>query len=89
MAQIIDINGTIKAVKPKNGRDFSLKELQKAVGGYIEIVRLSNNIVMVVNEEGWLRGLEFNKAASLMCVKNGYAASIAGNVLVCKDRQIR
>lgn len=40
----------------------SLGALQNAVSGYIETVRLSNDAVMIVNEEGRLRGLPVNRA---------------------------
>ena len=38
----------------------TLKMLQDLVGGYIETVRISDNIVMIMNEEGKLKGLEPN-----------------------------
>jgi hypothetical protein len=38
-------------VKPANGKKFSLQELQKFVGGYIEYVPLSRPIAYC-NEEG-------------------------------------
>lgn len=34
--------------------------LQQIVGGYIETVRISDNGILVMNEEGKLRGLEPN-----------------------------
>lgn len=43
----------------------TLEALQKAVGGYIETVRLRvDNAVMIVNEEGLLLGLPYNVTAS-------------------------
>ena len=45
----------------------TLEALQKAVGGYIETVRLRvDNAVMIVNEEGLLLGLPFNAVASAL-----------------------
>ena len=64
MAQIIKANGEIKETQPSNGTDFSLTELQAVVGGFIEVVHLSDGRLMVVNEEGKLNGLPFNKKAS-------------------------
>jgi len=46
-----------------------LKELQKLVEGYIEFVRLprgNGHKVMVVNEEGLLKRLQFNAKASMI-----------------------
>lgn len=37
----------------------SLENLQKTVGGYIEPIRYGN-LVIIVNEEGKLRGLDLN-----------------------------
>ena len=38
----------------------SLENLQKTVGGYIEAVPLTDEIVIICNEEGKLKGLERN-----------------------------
>ena len=40
--------------------DNTLEAFQKAVGGWIETVTLATDLVLIVNEEGWLRGLPFN-----------------------------
>ena len=40
--------------------DNDLKAFQEAVGGYIETVTLTPEIVVICNEEGRLRGLPFN-----------------------------
>ena len=52
MAKIIKTDGTIVEVTPQNGTDFQLEELQKIVGGYIEVLRLTDNEIMVANDEG-------------------------------------
>jgi len=38
----------------------NLKNLQTFVGGYIEVVPVTRNIVMICNEEGKLQGLDPN-----------------------------
>lgn len=38
----------------------SLKNLQRTVDGFIEFVQITPNMVMIVNEEGRIRGLDFN-----------------------------
>ena len=38
----------------------SLENLQRTVDGYIEFVQLTPNLVMIVNEEGRIRNMEFN-----------------------------
>lgn len=37
-----------------------LEAFQEAVGGYIEIVPITESILMIVNEEGKMKGLETN-----------------------------
>ena len=84
MARWIKESGETIEVKPKNGTDFSLEELQGFVGGYIEIIGHGKDGLMVVNEEGKLDGLPLNTTASLMA-----GQTIVGNVLVCKANEIK
>ena len=45
----------------------TLEAFQEAVGGYIETLTLvPEKVVMIVNEEGRLRGLPWNLAASIV-----------------------
>ena len=92
MAQIIKTDGTIiDEVQPKNGTDFQLEEMQAVVEGYIQIVRLDDDEVMVVNEDGKFQ-CEWNGAATTLAKMrrairpNDY---ISGNVLVCNVKQIK
>ena len=41
--------------------DNTLEAFQKAVGGYIETLTVSEDLVLIFNEEGRLRGLPFNE----------------------------
>lgn len=89
MAQIIKTDGEIVEVEPNNGKDFKLRELQKIVDGYIEIVWLPNDKIMVVNEDGKLRGLETNvKATRIYYNAFGYKDIIVGDVLLCDSNQV-
>lgn len=54
-----------------------LKPLQQIVGGYIEVLPLSNEILMVCNEEGKLKDLPVNFKLNI----NGHTDFIVGNVL--------
>ena len=85
MAQIIKADGTKIDVEPKNGRDFQLSELQKVVGGYIETVNTIDGRLMIVNDEGKLKGLPFNQEATKLIRYD----VIVGDVLVCSRKQIR
>lgn len=83
MAQIIKTTGEIIETEPSNGTDFSLTELQAVVGGFIEVVHLSDGRLMVVNDEGKLNGLPINPKASEL-----YPDIIVGDVLVCEHYEI-
>jgi hypothetical protein len=52
-----------ETVLPRNGKKFSLPELQSYVGGYIELVPCSESVAYS-NEEGRLLRLGFNAGAS-------------------------
>lgn|SRR5262245_31448425 len=95
---IIKSSGEIVEFKPKNKHDFSLAELKEAIGGgYIEIVRLPPDRLMVVDEEGKIKEppLPVNvKASHLYChghqpdFSNPYNV-INGDALVCHDSMIK
>jgi hypothetical protein len=89
LSTVITTDGLHKNVEPSNGTDFSLEELNKFVGGYIEIVRLSKSQVMVVNEEGKIMGLDPNLYATLLAQIAGHRDTIVGNVLVCDINKIK
>lgn len=86
-------NGTQKTVSPKNGKTFSLDELKKFVGGYIEIVTVKfdgKDYLMVVNEEGKLNGLPYNEAATELYQTSfwGDCDCILGDALICDTDMI-
>jgi len=84
MAKIVKVDGEEIAIQPDNGVEFLLEEMQSIVGGYIEVLYLSDGRLMVVNEEGLLRKLPFNPIATTMASR-----IIVGDVLVCEQNQIR
>lgn len=88
-AKIYKADGSIIDVKPNNGTDFSLEELQEIVGGYIEIVGLMDNEIMVINEEGKLIDLPLNETATHMYQEvDGFYDYIVGDVLVCDSNMV-
>lgn len=90
MASWIKSSGEKIEVEPKNGTDFKLEELKGFVGGFIEIIRLRNGKLMVVNEEGKLNRLPINDNATLIWEENyGCTDVIVGDVLVCKESEIK
>lgn len=89
MALVIKADGTKDALQPKNNKVFTLEELKSVVGGYIEIVQLTEDYLMIINEEGKLLDLPINVVATRV-----YRASrntddfIVGNVLICSNKEI-
>ena len=54
------VDGRAVLVKPEDGKEFSLSELQTAVGGYIEsVIPLNKRTKLWVNEEGLLQDVVF------------------------------
>jgi hypothetical protein len=84
MARIIKADNTVTTVKPPKG-SFTLEELQAAVGGYIEVVRVPNseNLILVVNEEGLLKKLPLNEQATLLAQQ-----PIVGDVVLCTLKEM-
>ncbi|WP_165820563.1 DUF3846 domain-containing protein [Pontibacter virosus] len=77
-------------VKPANGKKFTLKELQKMVGGYIEMVpNATGEFCYVWNDSGLLLGLEFNPDANFhFFLKSGYYRDLGlvGNVAIVEKK---
>ena len=93
MAILYKTDGSVTPVSPKEGKYFSLKELQGYVGGYIQIVPLPNGEELVINEEGKLDGLPTNQLATSIW-KKAYPISkypenndelVVGNALVISE----
>lgn len=96
MAKYYRTNGRVTTVKPKNGSSFSLAELQKFVGGMIEIVPLPSGNSIIVNEEGKVIGLPKNTKATEVW-KQEYPIEkyphnndelIAGDALVATEKEL-
>lgn len=82
---IITVDGDLKPCTPANGRDFKLEEVQKIVEGYIECVRLDDNTIMIVNENGKFEQTP-NLVATIIAVKKRAIRDgdyISGNAIVC------
>ena len=60
-----------------------LKTLQDAVGGgYVEAITLADDLVLWVNEDGKMKQMPFNQAATSIFVKHGRGSDfIAGPVV--------
>lgn len=60
----ITVDGKSTVVTPKDGKKFSLEELQGFVGGYIERVGNVGRKTMYADEDGRPKGLPPNAVAS-------------------------
>ena len=90
----LNVDGTVEKMK-----DTSLKAMQEAVGGYIEIIRLPKPCrlfglhvlvdgfdLMVLDEEGKLKSKPVNEIATMIADNpNDY---IVGDVLIAEDWEI-
>lgn len=91
---IIDTDGEETHVKSKEKP--TLGEMQKAVGGYIEVVRClykDKEKQMIINEEGKLRDLELNEKATEMFwdflrVKELKIDNIVGKAMILKNFEL-
>lgn len=91
-AKIIKADGTEETIVPANGTDFSLEEAQKVVGGLIEVVNLSDEMIIVCNEEGLFMDFDVNEKATELCHKSeaiNPGSFIVGDVLYCHTDMIR
>jgi hypothetical protein len=69
-----------------SGTMVTLKEMQDCVKGYIEFVRLPNNMIMVVNEEGKIDGLGLYISATTFVQSKNLPHIIVGDVLVIDSK---
>lgn len=51
-AYLLTVEGNVTEIHPENEKTFALEEVQRLVDGYIEVVRLTSDQIMIVNEEG-------------------------------------
>ena len=90
MATFISVNGKTNEISPKNGSDFSLEEMQEYVGGYVEVLDLDDDNIMIIDEEGKLKGKEINKLATLKYLDvYGFSDIIVGNAVICKSEEFK
>jgi len=88
---LITSAGAHIGVAPANGEDYTLEELQGLVEGLIEIVTLTENTIMVVNEEG--KGCLPKNVFATVIAKSLHAIFpedyVAGNALICASDMVK
>ena len=91
MALILKTDGTkVEITATRADGTLSLKQMQQAVGGYIQLVNTANpDVILVVNEEGKLRDLPINEQATrIYFAAHGMSDVLVGDVLVCHTSEI-
>lgn len=83
-AKIIYTDKEAEDYTPKNGRTFELDELQGIVDGWIEIVRLKDGRIIVIDEEGKSKNKAVNIPATNILRRDHYTTDyIVGTAIVC------
>ena len=91
MATLVKENGDKIEIAPANRKMFELEEVQKLVGGYIEIVHLGKGDVMILDEEGKLKNKGINTVGTTIAhmwqaINQNHC--IVGDVVICKNNEI-
>ena len=95
-ANLYTTSDEIRPVEPKDGKYFSLKELQAFVGGNIQMIYLPHGDIIIMNEDGLLKRLRKNKAATYFWKKefpideypDNNAEYLVGDVLITSKEYI-
>lgn len=79
------------SVSPLNGTDFSVEEIHNLINGFFELVHCKDGILMLVDEEGKLKELEYNFEATLYAKEHcvyPFNDFIVGDVLICRNDEV-
>ena len=76
-ATLLKVTGETVEISPVNGNCFTLKEAQSLVNGYVQVIDICPNKIMIMNEEATRIAL-MNSAI----FPDDY---IAGDAIVCDD----
>lgn len=91
MARLIKAIGGETEITPKNGEMFELEEAQKLVRGYIQIIPLDRDTVMIMDEEGKFKHNIANATATRIAEQHNALFPgdyIVGDVIICKSNEI-
>jgi len=86
MGYSLKFDGSSDVSNPENGTDYTLEEIQEAVGGLVQIVstKYNDDKILVVNEEGLIHNLPLNWRATELA-----GQPIVGNALLTRDGCIK
>ncbi len=77
--------GTMQPIMPMNGETYSLVEMQHYVGGCIEKIDLGCGKVLIVDEEGKMKGKLLNGIATWWLLLSGMPGWIAGDAMLIES----
>lgn len=86
-ATLLKAIGETVEISPVNGNCFTLKEVQSLVNGYVQVIDLCSNKIMIINEEGKFH-FGLNVEATRLALMNRAIFPndyIAGDAIVCDD----
>lgn len=86
---LVKNTGTMQEIKPMNGSDYSLQELQHYVGGYIETVHLGADKLLIVDEEGKVKNKLPNRIATGWLIANGIHDWVAGDAVLIDEKHLK
>ena len=88
-AKIIYTDKEEEDYTPKNGKTFELDELQGIVGGWIEIIRLKDGRIIVIDEDGKSKDKAVNIQATNIMRRDHYTTDyIVGTAIVCDSDMV-
>lgn len=74
--KLYEVGCIVKDVQSKNGEKISLEEAQALVDGYVELVHLNDDNILLCDEEGLLKHKPINTLATIQ------ARGLAGKVVI-------
>lgn len=78
----------VEMIEPSDGKQFTLKELQTHVGGYIRIYNYCELLSLIVNEQGFEQGQVYNHMATRIVQTMGYDILVFGNSIKCRNEHL-
>ena len=90
MAILIHTSGIVEKIKPLNGNDFTVEEIQKHIQGYFQVAarfqkdEVSEEFFVLCDEEGLIKELPFNSLGSEIALKH-----LVGPVLICNNIEFK
>ena len=96
LAKLIFPDGNVTDIEPKDGKIFQYRELSDYIGGYLEIIRPPGRrgALLIVDEEGKLKGLPLNRVATLLWIEGCEPGSaretdyVHGTAILCHASQL-